>query len=397
MLETADSFAVDESLEPGLRYTEEIKRENDARPQRVCKLWAEGMQEPVSQLTIVSFEKRFGAVSVFGEGLGGVSTHPQQRQKGYIGKLLRRVCVSMAARVDVGFVSEAIEGLYEKFGFVNCLTEGEFVLPLRFIERLQRAPVQPGRSLRPFSPDDLPAMVELFNTAHGQRPWSHVRPNTWNELRAPRTWQAGSEAVVLQEDPAQAGGGLAGYAIVTERRFGVVYAPYVIHELAAADVDAARRLLAYVAAMGAEQGAVELRLREPRDSAAGRVARGLGGEYRLHDPASGGMMGGIFRREPLLAALEPELRRRVTPCKAAAGHDAAFVLLAQGGLIEDDHTLLRLLLGYRSMADVKAGDADGADAVGIATSPYAAVLSAWFPGGGAPTLPQAYAHELDRY
>ncbi len=397
MFETADSFVVDESLEPGLRYTEEIKRENDARPQRVCKLWAEGVQESVSQLTIVSFDKRFGATSVPAEGLGGVATHPQQRQQGYIGKLLRRVRVSMAARVDVGFVSEAIEGLYEKFGFVNCLTEGEFVLPLRFVERLQRDPGASGRSLRPFTPDDLPAMVELFNVAHGQRPWTHVRPAAWNELRAPRTWQAGSEVVVLDEDPALGGGGLAGYAIVTERRFGVVYAPYVIHELAAADGDAARRLLAHVAAMGAEQGAVELRLREPRDSAAGRVARGLGGEYRLHDPASGGMMGGIFQRAALLAALEPELRRRVSACKAAAGHDAAFVMLAQGGLIEDDHTLLRLLLGYWSWADVGAGGAARIDVEKMAANPYAGVLSAWFPGGGTPALPQAYAHELDRY
>ncbi len=396
MTETNTHFDIEETLEPGLRYTEEVALKPGApptddvrRPQRDCKLWAEGVDEPVSGLEIFSFQKRFGAIALPSEGIGGVNTDPKHRQRGYIRKLLTRVRQSMASRADVGFVSEAIEGLYEKFGFVNCLTEGHFVLPLRFVDRLHAGPLQGGRSLRPFTPDDLPAMAALYNEIHAQRPWTHVRPSSWNQLRAPRTWEPGSAVILLAD-----GAVLAGYAIVTERRFGVVHSPYIIHELAARDAAAAQALLAEAASICADQGATEMWLREPLDSTAGRVARGLGGEYRLRFPATGGMMGGIFHRAALLGALEPELRRRLGAAAPTADHDAAFALLEQGELIPDDQTLLRLLLGYWSADDAAA---TAATDLGDPAERYTAVLAAWFPGGGAPSLPQAYAHHLDRY
>ena len=388
-------FDWQEQLEPGLRYTErlmpgpgEFFGEDYPRQERICQLWAEGIDEPVSELEIFLFHKRFGAVSVPSEGLGGVATQPQHRRQGYIRKLLTRVRQSMASRVDIGFISEGVEGLYERFGFATCLAEGHFVLPLRFMDRLHAAPLQGDRTLRPFTADDLPAMASLYNGVHALRPWTHARPATWNQLRPAHTWRSGSQVIVLAE-----GSVLAGYAIVTERRFGVVYSPYIIHELAAVDHDAARRLLAEVMSLGADQGATEIWLREPLDSAAGRAARSLGGEYRLRFPATGSMMGSIFHRARLLAALEPELQRRLSMTVAAAQHDAAFPLLERGELVADDQALLFLLLGYWSAADLPG------DVRGQATDagPYAAVLTGWFPGGGTPALLQPYAHELDRY
>jgi len=388
MSDTTTQFDLQEQLEPGLRYTEQLMPRpgesfsNDyPRQERICQLWAEGIDEPVSELEIFLFHKRFGAVSVPSEGLGGVATQPQHRRQGHIRKLLTRVRQSMASRVDVGFVSEAVEGLYERFGFVTCLTEGHFVLPLRFLDRLHADPLQGDRTLRPFTEDDLPRMIRLYNDIHALRPWTHVRPSTWNQLRASETWRPGSQVILLAE-----GSSLAGYVIVTERRFGVVYTPYVIHELAAVDREAARLLLAEAMSIGAGQGATEIWLREPLDSAAGRVARSLGGEYRLSFPATGGMMGGIFHRARLLAALEPELRRRLGTTAAAAQHDAAFSLLERGELVADDQALLFLLLGHWSAADLP--DEEGS---------YAAVLTGWFPGGGTPTLLQPFAHEIDRY
>lgn len=388
MTDTTTQFDLEETLEPGLRYTEELMprqgepfSEDYRRQERICKLWAEGVDEPVSELEIFLFHKRFGAVSVPSEGLGGVATRPQHRRQGFIRKLLARVRQSMASRVDVGFISEGVEGLYEKFGFATCLAEGHFVLPLRFMNRLHAVPLQGDRTLRPFTADDLPRMIRLYNEIHAVRPWTHVRPLTWNQLRPSETWRSGSEVIVLAEGPA-----VAGYAIVTERRFGVVYSPYIIHELAAADRDAARRLLAEAMSIGAGQGATEVWLREPLDSVAGRDAKRLGGEYRLRYPATGGMMGGIFHRARLLAALEPELRRRLGMTEAATQHDTAFPLLERGDLVPDDHALLNLLLGYWSAADLAEQG-----------GPYAAVLASWFPGGGTPALPQPYAHPLDRY
>ncbi|MEU1320654.1 GNAT family N-acetyltransferase [Streptomyces tibetensis] len=78
---------------------------------RLCRLRT-GDGEPVAELGAVSFRLRFGAVAVAAEGIGGVETQPEFRRQGHMSRLLRRALDGMAQRVDVAFVSEAIEGLY---------------------------------------------------------------------------------------------------------------------------------------------------------------------------------------------------------------------------------------------------------------------------------------------
>jgi hypothetical protein len=121
------------------------------------------------------------------------------------------------------------------------------------------------------------------------------------------------------------------------------------------------------------------------------------------------MMAAILNRPGLLAALEPELRRRA---RAAAGTgtggtgviavdtvatgadrnvaDAALGELSRGALIPDDRLLIRLLLGYSSAADVPTLAA-------AVPAGRRRTCSAWFPGGGAAVLPTPFAHILDRY
>src|SRR5436190_60651 len=125
---------VDETLAPGLRYTEEIGRTVRSNRVRYCYLWQEGEESPVSELEVHSFAQRFGAIAVAGEGIGGVETPPPFRRRGYMRHLLTRAAVGMAQRVDVGFVSDGIEGLYEKFGFQTALAQGHLSLKIRDVD-----------------------------------------------------------------------------------------------------------------------------------------------------------------------------------------------------------------------------------------------------------------------
>jgi hypothetical protein len=304
-----------------------------------------------------------------------------------MGRLLRRALEGMARRVEVAFVSDAIEGLYEKSGFVASLAEGRLVVPVRAVEAATGADLDaevPG--VADGSAADLPAMIRLYNTAHARRPWTHERGPGWNRLVPESTWKPGSRLLVLRD-----GGTLTGYAVLEGRAFGDPLGSVSVDELTVRDAAAARSLLVALARLCWQRRLGEFTVREPADSLAGRVARGMGCVYRQSFPASGGMMAAILDRPALLARLEPELRRRAATGPAPdPAHDAAFAALRDGALIPDDRALVRLLLGHWSAED--------AEAHGTAVpARHRDRCSAWFPGGGTPALPTPYAHRLDRY
>jgi hypothetical protein len=376
----------EEAVAPGLRYTEENRRAEPGLPVRDCSLWQAGVDRPVSDLNLVSFRQRFGAVSVPAEGIGGVETLPEFRRHGYVRMLLERAITGVAARVPIVFVSDAIEDLYEKVGCVTCLAEGYLSIPLRNLDRLadRRLAASSGQ-VRSFSPADLPAMIAVYNTAHAHRPWTHERHAAWNHLRPTRVWQPGSEVMILERD-AQ----VAGYAILNEPQFGHVADSFAVDELAASDVAAAQALLAEVGARCWQLRLSEFWVREPGDSAVGQAAKSIGCTYHQTYPRSGGMMGAILDRQRLLRLLEPELQRRVASAAMQAAHTAAFDGLCRGAILPDARDLLRLLVGYWSTAEARAYGVD-------LPLQHERVLDAWFPGGGTHKLPLAYAHTLDRY
>jgi GNAT superfamily N-acetyltransferase len=100
---------IEEEIEPGLKYTEEIGRIEGSRSVRDCWLRKDGVDEPISGLNVVSFRQRFGAVSVPAEGIGGVETVPSFRRQGYARKLLARAVAEIAKRVSIVFISDAID------------------------------------------------------------------------------------------------------------------------------------------------------------------------------------------------------------------------------------------------------------------------------------------------
>jgi ribosomal protein S18 acetylase RimI-like enzyme len=349
---------------------------------RDCSLWHAGVDEPISGLNVLSFRQRFGAVSIPTEGIGGVETLPSFRRRGYVSKLLIKAIEGIARRVPIVFVSEAIEDLYEKFGFVNCVAEAYLSVPVRNVER---ATVSSPRWVRSFSQADLPAMVALYNEVHAHRPWTHDRHAGWNRLLVTQTWQPGSEAIILERDER-----LAGYAILKEPQYGHVVSSFVVDELTAIDVEAAQALLVEVAARCWHMRFSECWVREPLDSAVGKAARRIGCAYHRTFPRSGGMMGAILDRQQLLPLLEPELRRRLPSDDLRTAHTTAFDALCRGEVVSDPRDLLRLLVGYWSTPDARAYGT-------VIPTQYERVVDAWFPGGGTQVLPLAYAHTLDRY
>jgi GNAT superfamily N-acetyltransferase len=373
-------------IEPGLTYTEETGRLYRSLAVRDCFLWKEGLDEPISGLNLFSFRQRFGALSVPGEGIGGVETMPRFRRQGFMSLLMRKALEGVSRRVKVAYVSDAIEDVYEKFGFVTCSADAHLSLQVRNVERVAGGNKPAAHcSVRSFSQDDLPAMVNLYNEEHARRPWTHERAAGWNGLVPTQMWRPGSEVIVLEGAE-----GLAGYAIFTEQPFGHTVSPFVVVELAARDVEAARALLVEVAARCWKMRFSEFQVREPLDSAVGKAARELGCGYHQSFPPSGRMMGAILDRPGLLSLLEPELRRRLPGEGLSALHAQAFEALRKGEIVSDDQALLRLLLGYWSL--------DHALALGmVIPAGYERVCEAWFPGGGTKSLLLPHAHHLDRY
>lgn len=175
--------------EPGVGYSEVADQDVRSLRVRYCRLGTEG-GEPVAELEAVSFRQRFGAVVVAAEGIGGVETRPEFRRQGHMSRLLRQALAGMAQRVSVAFVSDGIEGVYEKFGFVRAVSEGRPVVPVRNVERAvggDLGTAVPG--VRGGTSADLPAMIRLYNAAHTLRPFTHERPAGWNRLVPQAMWK----------------------------------------------------------------------------------------------------------------------------------------------------------------------------------------------------------------
>jgi GNAT superfamily N-acetyltransferase len=385
-------FSVEESLAGGLRYTERISIESWRGPRRTCSLWAPGSPDPVSTLMIWNLRQRFGAAAVEAEGIGGVQTPAEHRRKGYGTRLLERAIAGSRERVFVMFLF-GIQRLYPKLGFATCLADSTLSMQVRSAEA---AEAPPGDELSSFSPDDLPALLRLFNEEHRIRPWTAVRgEDLLVRLTASHPWRPSPDVVVIRRC-----GSPCAYAVVTGTTYGHPLRKMNVLEAAAVDAGAARSLLAALARSCWEWRIGSFTIEEPADGTVGTQARFLGCEVRRIWVPDGEGMGLVLDRAKLLAALEGELARRercaetgevlATLDVAAEGAAArTFEALVRGELISDDRWLIQLLLGFRSWYE--------AERAGIESPPeHRRTLQRWFPGVS-PYLPAGHAHQLDRY
>jgi GNAT superfamily N-acetyltransferase len=383
----ADAYLVDEELEPGLRYTEEFSRTVRSFSMGDYLLWKVEGEEYVGGLNVVFFRQRIGGVAVPSAGIGGVETVPAYRRRGYAHKLVTRALASIRQRVPAVYLSDAISGLYERYGFVNCLAGSCLELEVRDVERILSGAATPVQS---FLKADLPLatlaeMIALYNRAHALRSWTHERQATWNQLYETELWKPGSEILVVER-----GGRLAGYAILREQFYGRTPSSLVVDELTVRDVEVAHTLLGQIAARCWKLRLSSFQVREPPDSTTGRAAIQIGCTVHRTYASGRGWMGAILDREGLLSLLEPELRRRVGRALPEADQAAAFGALLRGELIPDNGVLLCLLIGHWSWADVVALGTE-------APSQLERLCTLWFPGGGTSHLPLPHRHALDSY
>ena len=375
-------WLLEEAWDGGLRYTEEWVAPKRSFPSRRCALWAGKGEEPVSTLVLLSMRVRFGALALPVEGYAAVNTDPDQRRRGYMGRLLRRSLRSAAQRVNVVCLY-GIADFYPRYGFVTCQRGTEWRVSLYDTRRL---PAVTEGTLRPGAPADLPAMRALYNDVHGERPWTVARADDWDRIPRARPWSPGAEICL-----AARGDALTGYAVIREQAFGWRRGHLLLDEVVARDPVTARMLLAEAARRARRLDYERIVFHEPSDCAVGRAARAIGGEVVHRHYAAGGGMAALLDRGRFLEELRPELARRAAAVRVSeAAQLPALAALRDGGLLPDHGDLLQLAFGYERFDQVPE-ERRGSDP-GLWE-----VAQAWFPGGGTPVLEEPFAHPLDDY
>ena len=375
---TEPQYIVDESLQDSLRYTEHLG-EDDRGPKRVCSLWILDDPEPVSSMAFLAFNQRFGATAVPVEGIGDVATNLNYQRRGYITMLMQRALSGAASRVDALFLF-GISGLYEKFGFANCLAGSKFSVWLKHTKSLKKLG---DLQAHPLTKADLPEFLSFFNARNAERPWTRVRDDRAAlKLFGGKPFRPGPEGILLK-----AGGTLHAYALVSGHNYGWGHEPIHVHEAFADSPETAEALLAVLRERGVERWEDTLSVETPVDSIVGRTVRRIGGRLQREYKADGGGMGLITNRASLVATLAGELRRRAGGTTSSA---KALEKLASASLLPDNPTLLKLLVGFWSWNDAEFEGAAAPDA-------YTDMLRGWFPGGGTSRLEEPIAYGLDGY
>src|SRR5579884_1693893 len=113
--------------------------------------------EYVSGLTVVDLVMRVGVASVHMGGIAGVETERAHRKKGYARQVLENSNRWMVAHEYDCAILFGIPDFYDKFGYAVCLPACRVEVHTRDAER-----AQDSLSARPFVPEDLPAVQEIY-------------------------------------------------------------------------------------------------------------------------------------------------------------------------------------------------------------------------------------------
>ena len=345
--------------------------------------------ECVSWLEVVPFTIRIGLAEVRMDGIADVNTLEAHRMKGYS----RRVVEATVERMTQGDAAISmlygIGNLYHKFGYATVGPDHHLVLGLNGNDDLPK-----GWRVRPFAPDDLPAVRNLYNLAAREATGVAVRPAdhpTWQRIIQPAEALKGNACrVIIGPD-----GELHAYAWLAEWCYTVfecLHEGYpdalAIGEVIADSPVSADGLLAVSRQWGREQGKRRVILPVPPDSHVAISAMYADARLiRAYEPC-GGSMARVLDVRRLLEALRPEIRARLRD--AGSGFTGRLTIRTDIGdaalLIEPD--------------DVRVEDAEGPDGLVIEMPQTALVrlaLGAFPPEGILSRLsetPDARAFEL---
>lgn len=343
--------------------------------------------EVVSWLTIIDYQMRVGAAVARMAGIAGVETHRQHRMKGYMRVLFDdTVRYMMDERYDVS-VLFGIPNFYPKFGYAVCMPWPKVKVQTRDAELAKSAAESTACKVRPMEPDDISAIIDLYNRNNATRSLTLVRmPEYFKGFTKGLWWDARAEAIVVED----ARGGFAGYAVwdksdtvvnvIEVESVNASYYPVLLHEFAKQAIN---------------KRCGDISLFMPPDHPFGQFVLRYGCEWSIrYERHADGMMR-ILNQAALLEKLVPELQRRVTLVPGSLQgalaiqtnlgattisiHDG-MVKLAPGvqanSVVEmPQEKLAQLVVGYRSVSDVLS------DGEVCSQGEVAPLLSALFPQG----------------
>jgi hypothetical protein len=271
----------------------------------------------VSSLFIIPFTLRIGAATVRMDGIGGVETEKECRQRGYARQVLEATVQHMEQGDAAVSMLYGIPGFYSRFGYATAGPEHYIDMPGPF----DGAVLPPGWRVRPFIPTDLPALGRLYdqNTARGVgAAVRSLKSGPWAKLVEPEG--KGAEGCRVVEAP---DGQVRAYAWRARWHWyvGMIerHEPdaMVIAEAMADGPAAADAILSACEAWAAEES-------ETRAEPVNRVILGLPPEgpvaaAAMYEDAHlmrryqrcGGSMARVVDVERLLEALRPELAERL--------------------------------------------------------------------------------------
>src|SRR5437763_13954866 len=156
--------------------------------------------DSVSWLWIVPFTLRIGRARVRMDGIGGVGTKEEHRNRGYSRRVLGAALERMRAGDAALSMLYGIRDFYPKFGYA---TAG----PDHYVVRkdLSATALPPEWQARPFEEPDLPALRRLYERQPGVGA-AEREPGAWRRLGSPGDEPTDCRVLL---DP---GGSLRGYA-----------------------------------------------------------------------------------------------------------------------------------------------------------------------------------------
>lgn len=316
----------------------------------------------VSRLVVRDEFIRLLGAEVRSGNIGGVETDREHRRQGYSRRLMEdtlRYMADMGQEVSMLF---GIPDFYDKFGYAPFMAEYAVRVATRDAERL--AQEAPGHTARSVQPEDRPFIVDLYSRDSRLSPGALVRSRgAWPGFRMGSDYGLPATAFVLQDTD----GRLAAYAAFDDRPTQMR-----VIEAGAADPRLFPALLRELAARAIERRCEHIELLAPPDHPFARVLTRCGCRITSDYPRMGGGMMRLIDQDALLARLESALAERIGNSRFTGAcvtlcieTDLATTDLQLGaargrgerveaGVVLPQQTLVQLVTGYRTAADVLA-------------------------------------------
>jgi hypothetical protein len=275
-------------------------------------------KKSASHLFIIPFTLRIGAAEVRMDGIGGVWTEKEYRNRGYSRRVLEATVVRMQQGDAALSMLYGIRDFYPKFGFATAGPD-HF---LQLTELAEDVSLPAGWRVRPFAAEDLPALQRLYAQSTAHAVGAAVRSATakpWKSLQALKAEDSRKVCRVVEGPQGQ----VAGYAWRSKEFWYVEHydrywpGSLVLAEVVAEGPAAADAVLAACRAWAAEEiagGNTKIKRVDIGLAPEGPLATAAmyqSAEFVRHCSPCGSAMARVLNVPRLLKSLLPELQARL--------------------------------------------------------------------------------------